>query len=72
MIRPPICVEETRQTRGLKQMTRAITHPSQLQVRVTLVRDPECLDQRSDPGAVDITQLRQVDDELYQIGRAHV
>ncbi len=66
MIRLPICVEEMQKPRDLKQMARPIAHPSQLQLRVVLTRDPECLDQRSDPGAVDIAQLRQVDDEGRQ------
>jgi hypothetical protein len=66
MIRLSICVEEMQKPRDLKQMARPIAQPSQLQLRVALTRVPECLDQRSDPGAVDIGQLRHIDRERRQ------
>jgi hypothetical protein len=66
MIYFPICVEETQKACNLEQMARPITHASQLQLRMALMRDPESLDERGDPGAVDIAQLRQVDDEDRQ------
>ena len=57
MIRLPICVEEMQKPRDLKQMARPIAHPSQLQLRMVLTRDPECLDKRGNPRAVDIGQV---------------
>jgi hypothetical protein len=65
MIRLPICFEEMQKPRDLKQMARPIAHPSQLQLCVVLTRDPECLDQRCNPGAVDVSQICQVNREHW-------
>jgi hypothetical protein len=66
MIRLSICVEEMQKARDLEQMARPIPYPSQLQFCVVLTCDPEGLDQRRDAGAVDIAQLRQVDNEGWR------
>jgi hypothetical protein len=66
MMRRPIHVEEPQKPRDFEQMARPVTHSSQLQLHVALTRAPECLDQCSDPGAVDRGQLRQVDDDGWR------
>ncbi len=66
MIRVPICVEEMQKPRGLKQMARPIAHPSQLQLGLAAARDPERFDERCNPRAVDVSQIRQVNRERRQ------
>ena len=66
MTRLPICLEEMQKPRHLKQMARAIVQPPQLQYGFALMGDPECFDQRRNPGAVDIGQLRHIDRERRQ------
>jgi hypothetical protein len=66
MIGLSICIEEMQKARDLEQMARPITHPSQLEFRVALTCDPESLDQRRDAGAVEIAQLRQIDNEGWR------
>src|SRR5262249_56530008 len=55
--------EETQQASDLKQITRAILQPPQLQKGLMSVRELEGFDQRSKTGSVDVVHPGQIDRE---------